>query len=122
LTAIEDEELIRGISAAAPDFLFVALGAPRQDLWIFEHRARMQVPVAIGVGCVLDLYAGEVNRAPTWMQRSGLEWGFRLAQEPGRLWRRYILDDVPMLGRLVLTTMGGRAQGLALGRAAPGGL
>jgi N-acetylglucosaminyldiphosphoundecaprenol N-acetyl-beta-D-mannosaminyltransferase len=56
----------------------------------------------MGVGCVLDLLAGAVSRAPTWMQRSGLEWTYRLLQEPDRLWRRYLLDDVPMLGRLVI--------------------
>ena len=52
--------------------------------------------LAMGVGCVLDLLAGAVKRAPTWMQRSGLEWAFRLGQEPHRLWRRYLLNDLPM--------------------------
>lgn len=122
MTGGEDESLVARIRDAAPDFLFVALGAPRQDLWIFEHRDRIRVPVAIGVGCVLDLYAGTVSRAPSWMQRAGLEWGFRLAQEPTRLWRRYILDDLPMLGRLVLSTAGGRAQSLAVSGAATEGL
>lgn len=101
LSPLENERIIRRIRAAAPGFLFVALGAPRQDLWIREHQAELQVPVAMGVGCVLDLLAGSVKRAPVWMQRSGLEWAFRLGQEPQRLWRRYILNDLPMLVRLL---------------------
>jgi len=100
----EDEYTLKRIQQAHPDFLFVALGAPRQDLWIRMHRSQLQVPVAMGVGCVLDLLAGVVRRAPTWMQGTGLEWSYRLVQEPHRLWRRYILDDVPMLGKLVLSS------------------
>src|SRR3712207_9322981 len=60
----------------------------------------------MGVGCVLDLLAGKVSRAPVWMQRSGLEWLFRLVQEPGRLWKRYIVDDLPMLARLGADALG----------------
>src|SRR5207249_1279732 len=89
------------IRESAPGFLFVSLGAPRQDLGIRSHLDCLGVRVVMGVGSVLDLVAGMVRRAPGWMQRTGLEWAFRLGQEPGRLWRRYLLDDVPMLGRLV---------------------
>jgi N-acetylglucosaminyldiphosphoundecaprenol N-acetyl-beta-D-mannosaminyltransferase len=96
----ENERIIHRIQAAAPGFLFVALGAPRQDLWIHDHLPALQVPVAMGVGCVLDLLAGSIKRAPMWMQRGGLEWAFRLGQEPTRLWRRYLLNDLPMLVRL----------------------
>jgi N-acetylglucosaminyldiphosphoundecaprenol N-acetyl-beta-D-mannosaminyltransferase len=103
LTEAEDDELVQTINAASPDILLVALGAPRQDRWIYEHRAHLTASIAIGVGCVLDLYAGVVSRAPGWMQRTGLEWSYRLLREPGRLWRRYFLDDIPMLGRLILT-------------------
>jgi exopolysaccharide biosynthesis WecB/TagA/CpsF family protein len=102
LTPQEDRKIVDLVRLAAPDLLFVALGAPRQDLWIREHLAELQVPVAMGVGCVLDLLAGNVRRAPLWMQRSGLEWAFRLVQEPGRLWRRYLLNDLPLLARLTL--------------------
>jgi len=98
----EDAAIIRMIQESAPDFLFVALGAPRQDLWIREHLHELGDCVAIGVGCVVDLVAGSVRRAPRWMQRSGLEWVFRLAQEPRRLWRRYLLTDLPLLVRLLL--------------------
>jgi len=101
LTADENERILGRIKAAQPDFLFVALGAPQQDVWIRANRDRLDVPVAMGVGCVLDLLAGKVSRAPAWMQRTGLEWLFRLGQEPARLWRRYILDDIPTLFWLV---------------------
>ena len=105
LTPEENERILQRIKAAQPDFLFVALGAPQQDVWIRNNRDRLDVPVCMGVGCVLDLLAGIVSRAPAWMQRTGLEWLFRLGQEPSRLWRRYILDDVPALFWLVLRVL-----------------
>ena len=101
LTTEENERILQAIDAARPDFLFVALGAPQQDMWIRANRDRLDVPVCMGVGCVLDLLAGVVSRAPAWMQHAGLEWLFRLLQEPARLWRRYIVDDVPVLAWLV---------------------
>jgi N-acetylglucosaminyldiphosphoundecaprenol N-acetyl-beta-D-mannosaminyltransferase len=110
LTPQEDQNIIDLIRRVAPDFLFVALGAPRQDLWIHQHLSELQVPVAMGVGCVLDLLAGNVRRAPLWMQRSGLEWAYRLVQEPGRLWRRYLLNDLPLLARLTFAGPGANAS------------
>jgi N-acetylglucosaminyldiphosphoundecaprenol N-acetyl-beta-D-mannosaminyltransferase len=101
LTDEENEHILQIIRAARPDFLFVALGAPQQDVWIRNNKDRLDVPVCMGIGCVLDLLAGVVSRAPTWMQDSGLEWLFRLGQEPSRLWRRYIVDDMPVLVSLV---------------------
>jgi exopolysaccharide biosynthesis WecB/TagA/CpsF family protein len=101
LTEDENERILQTVNAARPDFLFVALGAPQQDMWIRANRDRLDVPVCMGVGCVLDLLAGVVSRAPTWMQHAGLEWLFRLLQEPARLWRRYIVDDLPVLAWLV---------------------
>lgn len=106
LTDEENEHIIQLVRAARPDFLFVALGAPQQDVWIRNNRDRLDVPVCMGIGCVLDLLAGVVSRAPNWMQDSGLEWLFRLAQEPARLWRRYIVDDMPVLVWLVKQTVG----------------
>lgn len=96
----EDRRIVELINASGATYLFVAFGAPRQDLWIQAHREQLDVSVAIGVGCVLDVLAGAVSRAPIWMQRNGLEWLFRLIQEPGRLWRRYFVDDLPTLVRL----------------------
>jgi N-acetylglucosaminyldiphosphoundecaprenol N-acetyl-beta-D-mannosaminyltransferase len=110
----ENQAIVRRIKQAAPAFLFVALGAPRQDLWIRAHLEQLQVPVCMGVGCVLDLMAGQVSRAPAWMRRAGLEWAYRLAQEPRRLWRRYLLQDVPMLGRLLMRLRWGQVGGTAI--------
>jgi N-acetylglucosaminyldiphosphoundecaprenol N-acetyl-beta-D-mannosaminyltransferase len=101
----EDERIVEMILKANPGFLFVALGAPRQDFWIREHRERLGVPVAMGVGCALDLLAGAVSRAPEWMQSAGLEWSYRLVREPRRLWRRYLVDDLPLFGRLSLMAL-----------------
>ena len=106
LSEEEDERIVEMILQARPGFLFVALGAPRQDLWIHAHLERLGVPVAMGVGCVLDLLAGTVQRAPAWMQSAGFEWSYRLMQEPRRLWRRYLLDDLPLFGRLSLMALG----------------
>jgi N-acetylglucosaminyldiphosphoundecaprenol N-acetyl-beta-D-mannosaminyltransferase len=100
----DDERLVRMIREAAPGFLFVALGAPRQDLWIRAHLEELNVPVAMGVGCTLDLLAGVTNRAPSWMQAVGLEWAYRLVREPRRLWRRYLLNDLPLFGRLLFSS------------------
>jgi N-acetylglucosaminyldiphosphoundecaprenol N-acetyl-beta-D-mannosaminyltransferase len=110
ITPEEDEHIVEMVQAAKPDFLFVALGAPRQDLWIREHISCLQVPVSMGVGCVFDIYAGAVKRAPKWMQRLGLEWTFRLAQEPARLWRRYLVDDLPTFAAVMLETRGDKAS------------
>lgn len=101
LTLKATHQIVRMIRAAAPDLLFVAFGAPRQDLWIRNNLAELNVPVAMGVGCSLDVLAGSVRRAPYWMRRTGLEWAFRLVQEPQRLWRRYLVNDLPLLARLL---------------------
>lgn len=85
----EEEAIVARIVAARPDFLLVAYGAPAQDLWIHRNQPRLQVPVAMGVGGTLDFIAGVRKRAPVWMQRLGLEWLFRLIQEPRR-WRRML--------------------------------
>ncbi|HET6465682.1 MAG TPA: WecB/TagA/CpsF family glycosyltransferase, partial [Nitrospiria bacterium] len=95
LTAEEDGEIVGTINAAAPDILWVGLGAPKQELWMAEHHGLLKVPVMIGVGAAFDFHAGSKKRAPLWMQKSGLEWAWRLSQEPGRLWRRYLIDDLP---------------------------
>jgi N-acetylglucosaminyldiphosphoundecaprenol N-acetyl-beta-D-mannosaminyltransferase len=84
--------IIDEIKAAKPDILLVAFGNPKQEKWISMYAAQLQVPVMIGVGGTLDFIAGNLKRAPEWMQRYGLEWLFRLLQEPRRLWRRYVVD------------------------------
>lgn len=92
----EDRHIVDQIRAARPDALFVALGAPRQDEWIRDHLAELGVPVCAGIGGVFNFLAGETRRAPDWIQTVGMEWAYRLAQEPRRLWRRYLVDDLPL--------------------------
>lgn len=96
--------VLERIRAARPDLLLVAFGAPKQELWIDRVRAALGPTVAIGVGASLDFVAGQVRRAPAWMARCGLEWLFRLGQEPGRLWRRYLVQDPAFVG-IVLRTL-----------------
>ncbi len=86
----EDQpEIVARINAAQPDILFVALGNPKQELWMGRNRGKIDVGAMIGVGGTFNFIAGKVKRAPRWMQRCGLEWIYRIIQEPGRLWRRY---------------------------------
>jgi exopolysaccharide biosynthesis WecB/TagA/CpsF family protein len=98
----EDIRIRTMIATARPDFLFVAFGCPRQDLWIRQH-ADLEVPVSIGVGGSFDLLSGAIPRAPRWMQTCGLEWAFRLSREPRRLAKRYLVDDPPIAARLLLS-------------------
>lgn len=91
LTSEEDKAVVDAINEANPDVVWVGLGSPKQDYWIAAHRDRLNAPVLIGVGAAFDMHTGRVAQAPGWMQRSGLEWLFRLAVEPRRLWRRYLI-------------------------------
>ncbi len=89
-----DPAVLQEIKTADPDILLVALGNPKQEKWIGMYGRELGVPVMIGIGATLDFIAGHMKRAPVWMQNSGLEWVYRLAQEPGRMWRRYGVDMV----------------------------
>ena len=101
-TAEDNAEMIRRIHEAGTDALFVALGAPRQDEWIYEHLDELDVPLCAGIGGVFNFLAGVIKRAPDWMQHFGFEWAFRLAQEPQRLWKRYLVNDMPILLELLM--------------------
>lgn len=90
------------IKAATPHILFVGLGAPKQEYWIYANYQELKVPISIGIGVSFELVADMVKRAPVWMQKSGLEWFFRLMVEPGRLWQRYIIGN-PLFIWLVLS-------------------
>ncbi|MFN8568655.1 MAG: WecB/TagA/CpsF family glycosyltransferase [Kouleothrix sp.] len=87
-----DRSILDQIKAAKPDILLVAFGNPKQEKWIRMYADTLAVPVCIGVGGTFDMIAGITKRAPGWMQRAGLEWLYRLIQEPHRLWRRYVHD------------------------------
>jgi len=103
-----DEETLRRVREAKPDVLFAAFGAPKQELWLDAVRERLGVPVSIGVGAALDFAAGTVKRAPRWMQRGGLEWLYRLVQEPCRLWHRYLFVDSRFVFHVLLEKLRGR--------------
>ena len=103
-------DVIAEINAAKPDVLLTALGAPRQDLWMARHAEELDVSVMMGVGGSLDFLAGRLRRAPRAVQRIGLEWAFRMLQEPRRLWRRYLIDDLPFLARELVATVAGRRR------------
>jgi N-acetylglucosaminyldiphosphoundecaprenol N-acetyl-beta-D-mannosaminyltransferase len=91
LTAEEETHVQALIRSADPDIIFVGISTPKQEKWMYEHRAVFPGMAMIGVGAAFDFHAGRTRQAPAWMQRSGLEWAFRLAAEPARLWRRYLL-------------------------------
>ena len=103
----EQPEIVERINAAKPDILFVALGNPKQELWLARNAAVLDVPVALGIGGSFNFVAGRVKRAPRWMQKCGLEWVHRIAQEPGRLWRRYAYGLVKFSWLSLLHLLGG---------------
>jgi N-acetylglucosaminyldiphosphoundecaprenol N-acetyl-beta-D-mannosaminyltransferase len=88
----ENQRILAQIELAKPDVLVLGLGAPKQECWIHQHRARVVAKTALCVGATIDFLAGEKKRAPRWMQRSGLEWVFRMCSEPQRLVKRYAKD------------------------------
>ena len=91
LTAAEENELALRVKEALPDVLWVGLSTPKQENWMYEHRYKMRVPVMLGVGAAFDMNSGNSRRAPAWMRVNGLEWLYRLASEPRRLWKRYLI-------------------------------
>ena len=88
LTAAEDVAYTKQLAESGARILFVGIGCPKQEIWMSEHRGRLNMPM-LGVGAAFDFHAGRVKQAPAWLQRIGLEWLFRLLMEPRRLWRRY---------------------------------
>ncbi len=100
ITDIEESETVTQINETNADFLWVGLGAPRQEQWIHRNLHRLNVPVCVGVGAAFDFHAGTVKRAPAWMQKAGLEWLFRACADP-RLFRRYLDTNPQFLWMLV---------------------
>jgi N-acetylglucosaminyldiphosphoundecaprenol N-acetyl-beta-D-mannosaminyltransferase len=90
LTADEEDAVVTEINGSAADVVWVGIGVPKQEKWMAAMRDRLDAPVLVGVGAAFDFHAGLVPQAPGWMQRMGLEWAYRLAQEPRRLWKRYL--------------------------------
>jgi N-acetylglucosaminyldiphosphoundecaprenol N-acetyl-beta-D-mannosaminyltransferase len=110
--AVEDRAVLDAINAAAPDIVWVGLGTPKQDYWVSRHRERLSAAALIAVGAAFDFHAGVRRQAPRWMQRSGLEWLFRLIQEPRRLAFRYLVYNPLFIGEVALQMMGLRAYEL----------
>jgi N-acetylglucosaminyldiphosphoundecaprenol N-acetyl-beta-D-mannosaminyltransferase len=86
-----DKALVERLNASGAQVIWVGLGSPKQDLWMALYRPHLTAPLLIGVGAAFDFLSGTKRQAPRWMRRSGLEWVFRLVQEPRRLWKRYLV-------------------------------
>ena len=93
LTPSEDEQVVDIVNTSNADLVWVGLSTPKQELWMADHRDRLQAPALFGVGAAFDYIAGELREAPRWMQRMGLEWLFRTMLEPNRLARRYLRNN-----------------------------
>ncbi len=89
LSATEEQDVVSAIDASGAEVVWVGTGQPKQERWMLAMRPRLSAPLLVGVGAAFDFHAGLVSQAPAWMQRSGLEWVYRLSREPRRLWRRY---------------------------------
>lgn len=96
-TEEEEGEVVAGIRNARPDMLFLGMSSPRKELFMDRRLHELQVPFIMGVGGTFDIIAGVTRRAPMWMQRIGLEWFWRVLQEPGRMWKRYLFDGMRFL-------------------------
>lgn len=97
--AAEEARVVERINASHTDILLVAFGVPRQEIWLAENRHRLDVGLVQGVGGLFDFYSGYIPRAPIWLREIGLEWAWRLAQEPSRMWRRYVVGNPKFLAR-----------------------
>ena len=98
--------MVARINQAMPDVLWVGLGMPKQEQWIFEHRQALKVPVVVGAGASFKFISGTVPRAPRLVCNLGFEWLWRLAQEPGRVWRRVVIDAPKFVGLVLLQLTG----------------
>jgi N-acetylglucosaminyldiphosphoundecaprenol N-acetyl-beta-D-mannosaminyltransferase len=94
-------EVVERVNASKADVVLVAFGAPRQEMWIAEHRETLDASVAMGVGGLFDFCSGRMPRAPKLVRQASLEWAWRLAMEPRRLWRRYVIGNFRFMGRVV---------------------
>ena len=117
-TAIEEEAIANDIAQAKPDILLVAITSPKKEQFMARWSDRIQVPICHGVGGSFDVYAGKVKRAPLSWQRLGMEWLYRLLQEPGRMWKRYLVTNTLfcwlIVRELAHRLLSGKRQGVAL--------
>ena len=101
LTNEEDQKIVEAINMAAPDFLWVGLGAPKQEKWMAAHQGRVK-GLMVGVGAGFDFFAGNIKRAPEWMQKTNLEWFYGLVQDPKRLFKRYFMTNSKFIWNAVV--------------------
>ncbi len=113
LTPEEDRALVAQLNASGAALVFVGLGCPKQERWMADHRRYLAAPALFGVGAAFDFHTGRVSQAPRWMMRAGLEWFYRLLQEPRRLWRRYLVLNPLFVAHVVLQLLGLRTYGTA---------
>lgn len=93
----EIKMIIEMVNKAKPDILAVGLGAPKQEKFLHKYRNDLNVPISLAIGASIDFEAGNINRAPKWMQNCGLEWFYRLCKEPKRMFKRYLVDDLKII-------------------------
>ncbi|BAB80202.1 N-acetyl-mannosamine transferase [Clostridium perfringens str. 13] len=97
----EIKMIIEMINEAKPDILAVGLGAPKQEKFLHKYRNDLNVPISLAIGASIDFEAGNINRAPKWMQNSGFEWAYRLIKEPKRMFKRYVIDDMKIFKLII---------------------
>ncbi len=107
LSQSENEKVCTQINASGADVVWVCLGCPKQEKWILEHRDQLNAKVILAVGQAFDILAGTKVRAPKFLRRFGLEWAYRLVQEPGRLWKRYLITNVLFIAWVVFSFLRG---------------
>lgn len=101
----EDREVMRAIGSARPDIVWVGISSPKQERWMHDHRGKLDASILVGVGAAFDFLTGRKPQAPSWIQRMGMEWLFRLSTEPGRLWPRY--SQYPLFVFLAIAQLAG---------------
>jgi N-acetylglucosaminyldiphosphoundecaprenol N-acetyl-beta-D-mannosaminyltransferase len=105
LSEEEDRVIVERINSARPDIVWVGLGMPKQDIWASKHKSRLNAKAVIGVGAAFGFMAGTVRRCPSWIGDHGLEWAYRLAVEPRKLWRRNLIEGPMFLWHVLLEEM-----------------
>ena len=106
LTEEEEQAIINMINAAKPDFLWIGLGSPKQDVWIHERRDKIRGSIIIPSGATFDFFSGRINQAPVWIRNLGFEWLYRLTQDFPRLWKRYTIYNFIFIGAFILQLVG----------------